>query len=85
MSNFSERASRALASLSFREGRQVTLAEVAKRLAGVTGGKPLAQATVSRWFSGKREPTLAQIEALAEILGEPPGQLAFDPPTRRHG
>lgn len=61
----------------------MTLAEIARRLAKKTGGRPVAQGTVSRWFSGDREPTLVQIEALAEVLGEPPGQLAFDAPTGR--
>ena len=58
---------------------QADLAEAVTRVLAERGFDfpPFSKVTVSRWESGKTEPSLATISAIAEVFGCDPGWLAF--------
>jgi transcriptional regulator with XRE-family HTH domain len=58
---------------------QADLAEAVTRVLAHRGFDfpPFSKVTVSRWESGKTEPSLATISAIAEVFGCDPGWLAF--------
>lgn len=77
MTGFPERAMAAYAALCDREGRELGFSELAERYGRAAGVPPPAGVTLWRWMKGEREPGLREIEALALVLGVPPGRLAF--------
>lgn len=68
------RIHRARLRLQAELGREVTTGEVGTAL-GVTG------VTVARWERGEREPDLATIARLADVLRTSPAHLAFGEPA----
>lgn len=77
MDSFSERVMAAYVALCEREGREISFVELAQRFGRAAGVPPPAPSTLWRWMKGEREPALREIEALALVLGVPPGRLAF--------
>lgn len=57
--------------MELRESRQVTYAEIARRL-GLSG-----RARVGHWFSGAHAPDLDTLSRLADVLGVSPCWLAW--------
>lgn len=61
---------------------RTTQTDLALAVTGVLAGRqrdvtPLSKVTVSRWESGKTEPCLATISAIAEVFGCEASWLAF--------
>jgi transcriptional regulator with XRE-family HTH domain len=67
---FARRLRIAVKRFELKTGDDLDQKEVAKRL-GYSGG------TVSDWFTGKRMPSVEQLEAIAKLLDASPGYLAF--------
>jgi transcriptional regulator with XRE-family HTH domain len=58
-------------------GRKIEQSEVAKLVGKELGRESLTQGAVSHWLSGRNEPDLATIAAIAKALDVDPGWLAF--------
>lgn len=59
--------------------------EVGRLVGEKLGDEPITAATVSRWGSGKQEPDLRTIEAIADVLDCDPGWLAFGEKSSARG
>ncbi len=63
----------------FIERSAMTQGDFAARLSAILGGRPVQQATVSRWIAGKQVPHPDTVRAIAQVLGVQVAELYGKP------